>query len=238
MSSAFTLMYHSVAEFDPADPTADPFQVTVTPPRFQAQLRALRKRGLRGVSMRELLGASPKAARRLVGLTFDDGYADFATEVVPTLSDHGFTATVFVLADRLGGSNGWESHGPAKPLMTTEQVRSVAAEGMEVASHGLRHVSLPGTDDAGAAEEISHSRTVLSRLLGENIAGFAYPYGHVESREVRIVREAGYDYACAIWRSPVTSRHALPRTYVGQRDGAVRLLAKDVKRRLEVRLPR
>jgi hypothetical protein len=43
---------------------------------------------------------------------------------------------------------------------------------------------------------------------------------------VDTVRAAGYHYGCAIWRSPLTSLHALPRTYVGDRDGALRLRAK------------
>jgi hypothetical protein len=40
------------------------------------------------------------------------------------------------------------------------------------------------------------------------------------------VRAAGYHYGCAIWRSPLTGLHALPRTYIGDRDGPLRLLAK------------
>jgi hypothetical protein len=37
------LMYHSVAEYE-----RDPFQVTVTPRRFERQLRWMRRHGLRG----------------------------------------------------------------------------------------------------------------------------------------------------------------------------------------------
>ena len=50
--------------------------------------------------MRELLRARRPARAGLVGLTFDDGYADFVTEVLPVLRRYGFTATVFVLAGR------------------------------------------------------------------------------------------------------------------------------------------
>ncbi|MBW0009130.1 MAG: polysaccharide deacetylase family protein, partial [Pseudonocardiales bacterium] len=46
------LMYHSVAPYD-----QDPHLVTVRPARFEQQLRWLRRRGLRGTSMRELLAA-------------------------------------------------------------------------------------------------------------------------------------------------------------------------------------
>ncbi|WP_338051666.1 polysaccharide deacetylase family protein [Pseudonocardia acidicola] len=228
-----TLMYHSVAEYE-----SDPFLVTVTPGRFRRQLNWLQQRGLRGVSMRELVAARRRGdTRGLIGLTFDDGYTDFATEVAPTLLRHGFTATVFVLAERLGGTNDWESHGPVRPLMTLDEVRAVAAQGMEVASHGLGHVSLPDVPVEVAAAEIRRSRSTLSALLDQDVAGFAYPYGHVGRREVDLVREAGYTYGCAIWPSAQTSVHALPRAYVGERDGAARLLAKIVKQRIVGRAP-
>ena len=72
MGSAPILMYHAV------DTLADPMNVQVFPARLRQQLRVLRRLGMRGVSVRELL-AAPSHRDRLVGLTFDDGYADFAT---------------------------------------------------------------------------------------------------------------------------------------------------------------
>ncbi|MGH4001202.1 MAG: polysaccharide deacetylase family protein, partial [Pseudonocardiaceae bacterium] len=122
------LMYHSVTPYD-----QDPYLVTVHPARFQQQLRWLDRRGLRGASMRELLAAQPGVTDQgLVGLTFDDGYADFSEHVLPALRRFGFTATVFVLADLLGGWNCWDEAGPRKALMTPEQIRHAAASGMEI----------------------------------------------------------------------------------------------------------
>ena len=51
----WVLMYHSVAEI--TDASDDPYQVTVSPDRLDRQLRWLRKRGLRGVAVGELLRA-------------------------------------------------------------------------------------------------------------------------------------------------------------------------------------
>src|ERR1700755_2744426 len=95
------LMYHSIADYDD-----DPFEVTLTPQRFERHMRWLRSRGLRGVSMEELLRATAQGrASRMVGLTFDDGYQDFVANAMPILQRYGFTATMFVLAGRLGGEN-------------------------------------------------------------------------------------------------------------------------------------
>jgi peptidoglycan/xylan/chitin deacetylase (PgdA/CDA1 family) len=214
------LMYHSVAPYE-----HDPYRVTVHPARFERQLRWLHRRGLRGTSMRELLVARRAGTDRgLVGLTFDDGYADFGEHVLPALARFGFSATVFVIADLLGGSNKWDAAGPRKPLMTADQIRHVAQLGIEIGSHSRRHVSL--TSPCDLIGEVSESRTILADLTGEPITGFCYPYGHLNKLAVDAVRAAGYHYGCAIWRSPLTGLHALPRTYIGDRDGPLRLRAK------------
>ncbi len=94
------LMYHSVQPY-----TEDPYLVTVGPSRFEQQMRWLSRRGLRGVSIAELLAArAAGAGKGLVGLTFDDGYADFAEYALPVLQRHGFTATVFVIAGGWAGT--------------------------------------------------------------------------------------------------------------------------------------
>ncbi|WP_218136300.1 polysaccharide deacetylase family protein [Nonomuraea jiangxiensis] len=224
----FVLMYHSVEKYD-----SDPFRVTVSPDRFAGQLRWLAGRGLTGVSMGELLRARATGnARGLVGLTFDDGYDDFLGEVVPALLRHRFTATVFVLSGLLGGHNTWDAGGPRKRLMDADGVRRAARQGMEIGSHSAGHRSLPGLGEAELREEVATSKAVLEDMLGDRVSGFCYPYGHVTGREVAAVRDAGYSYACAIWRSELSGGHALPRTYVGDRDGALRLRAKWLRHRV------
>jgi peptidoglycan/xylan/chitin deacetylase (PgdA/CDA1 family) len=221
------LMYHSVEPYQ-----ADPYLVTVSPPRFGQQMGWLARRGLRGVSMRELLSArAAGAGRGLVGLTFDDGYADFSRHALPVLRRYGFGATVFVIAGRLGGDNAWDPEGPRKRLMDAGEVRDLAQAGIEIGSHGLRHVRLPAARDS-LAEEVGGSRRILQEITGDPVGGFCYPYGDLDADTVTRVRDMGYDYGCAIWPSAYTSRLALPRTYIGEADTAPRLWAKTARHRL------
>jgi peptidoglycan/xylan/chitin deacetylase (PgdA/CDA1 family) len=228
------LMYHSVEPY-----SWDPYQVTVRPDRFDRQMRWLRRRGLRGTSMRELLLASREGrADGLVGLTFDDGYADFVTHVMPVLAGYGFTATVFVIAGALGGTNTWDEPGPRKTLMTADEVRQAAAAGIEIGSHSLTHRRLPDVDEPALVDEVRHSRTILSGLVGPDVSGFCYPYGGVGAREVDAVRAAGYAYGCAVSAPALASRYALPRTFVGDRDTSPRLFAKWARHAVTVRRAR
>ncbi|MFD7922844.1 polysaccharide deacetylase family protein [Streptomyces sp. NPDC059740] len=221
-TSPWVLMYHSVT-----DTTDDPYRVTVSPARLDRQLRWLSARGLRGVGVAELLRAHAAGrAAGLVGLTFDDGYADFLTDALPLLRRHGATATVFVLPGRLDGDNAWDPLGPRKPLLDADGIRAVAAAGMEVGSHGMTHTDLTTADEPTLREETAGSRTALTELTGAAPEGFCYPYGTVDERAVTAVRSAGYAYACAIDPGPLTSRHALPRAHVGASDTSVRLHLK------------
>ncbi|WP_037888700.1 polysaccharide deacetylase family protein [Streptomyces viridochromogenes] len=225
-SPAWVAMYHSVS-----DCPDDPYNVTVTPARLDRQLAWLAARGLRGVSVRELLAARARGAERgLVGLTFDDGYADFVTTALPVLRRRGFTATVFVLPGLLGGENTWEPTGPRKPLLDADGIRRAVAAGMEVASHGLTHLDLTRVTDQVLHTEVDDSRHRLAGITGGDVEGFCYPYGRLDERAADAVRRAGYRYACAIGSGPVgAGDFALPRIHLGRADTSVRL---ELKRRL------
>ncbi|MFF1438470.1 polysaccharide deacetylase family protein [Streptomyces sp. NPDC058295] len=215
-------MYHSVG-----DCSEDPYRITVTPERLEKQLMWLRRRGLRGVSMAELLAARARGeGRNLVGLTFDDGYADFLTEALPVLRRHRCTATLFVLPGRLGGDNAWDPLGPRKPLLTADGICRAANEGVEIGSHGLTHVDLTKADDLTLKAETVESRAALTALLGTEIDGFCYPYGTIDQRAMNAVREAGYRYACAIDPGSLNGLHALPRLHIGQGDTFLRMHLK------------
>lgn len=224
--AAWVAMYHSVS-----DCPDDPYNVTVTPARLDRQLAWMSARGLRGVSMRELLAARARGTERgLVGLTFDDGYADFASTALPVLYRWGFTATVFVLPGRLDGENAWEPLGPRKPLLDVDGIRRVLAGGMEVASHGLTHLDLTKVTDEVLHAEVNDSRHRLAGITGSDVEGFCYPYGYIDERVAAAVRRAGYRYACSISPGPDgCGDFALPRIHVGQTDTSARL---ELKRRL------
>jgi peptidoglycan/xylan/chitin deacetylase (PgdA/CDA1 family) len=216
------LMYHQVAE-------AVENPLCVTPSRFAEQMTWLKRRGLRGIGIGALADAMRAGRQRgLVGITFDDGYVSVLEAALPELLRHGFTATMFVISGRLGGLNEWDE-GPRWPLMSAGQVRELAAAGMEIGSHGASHVRLADVGADQLEAEVSGSRASIGGLVGTPVRGFAYPYGSMNEAARQAVRDAGYDYACAV-QAPLASLGfmALPRVYVGQRDGARRLSAKQL----------
>jgi peptidoglycan/xylan/chitin deacetylase (PgdA/CDA1 family) len=216
MAAPVILMYHSISPDDD-----DPFDITVRPARFEKQLRWLRRTGRTGTSVGQLLAAQQGGdGRRLVGLSFDDGYADFIEYAVPALQRYGFSATMFVPADQLGKANDWDPAGPRKPIMTAAQLGQIAEAGIEIGSHGFRHRSLPSTSDLELADEIETSRARLQDITGQEITGFCYPYGHLDARVVSCVQDAGYSYGCSVWPTEFAGQYALAREYMRESDSA------------------
>ena len=216
------LMYHGIA-----DVAEDPNLLCVTPARFAEQMAWLHGRGLRGVGVGTLVEAMRAGRQRgLVGITFDDGYLSVLDAALPVLLRHGFTASMFIISDRIGGSNDWDE-GPQWPLLSADQVRELAAAGMEIGSHSATHPRLAGVDAGLLAAEVKDSRARLAELVGNPIHGFAYPYGSMDAAARGAVRDAGYGYACAV-QTPTAELGlmALPRIYVGQQDSAGRMAAK------------
>jgi peptidoglycan/xylan/chitin deacetylase (PgdA/CDA1 family) len=110
--------------------------------------------------------------------------------------------------------------------MTAQDVRDGADAGFEVGSHGKHHVPLTALSASLLTEEIEGSRRILQEVSEQAVTGFCYPYGEFDSRVVRAVQAAGYEYACAIGQSEFTGLCALPRIDISDDDSSLRLWMK------------
>jgi len=151
---------------------------------FARQLAELQAAGFRSA----LPGEAPGAPDR-IWLTFDDGDATSLTALEP-LRAHGFRATQFLVADRLGKANDWD--GTGAPLMSETQVREWLAAGQVIGSHTMTHARLASLSPAAAREEIYASRRHLEDRFAVRVEAFAYPWGEWNPRLAEEVAAAGY----------------------------------------------
>lgn len=91
-AEVLVLLYHRIQDY-----MLDPWQLSVSPDRFDEQMRGLSEHATvvrLPQAMQEVARERPD--RPLVAITFDDGYADNLYQALPRLEKHGLPATVFV----------------------------------------------------------------------------------------------------------------------------------------------
>ncbi len=85
---------------------------------------------------------------------------------------------------------------PDDLMMRTDQLRALAAAGMEIGGHTVNHPILTRIDADRARQEIQANRSALESLTGKPVRLFAYPNGipaqDYSAVHVAIVRELGF----------------------------------------------
>jgi len=223
------LMYHHVGPLKPHTYR----ELTVSPRRFERQMRWLAGRGYVGIRPAEWvewLRTGKGLPDKPVMVTFDDGYGDLAEYALPVLQRYGFGAVVFVVTGLVGGTNTWdEARGSnTHRLLTAEQIRYWATQGIEFGAHSRTHADLTTLSADELAKEVVGSRNELAEILGAPVTSFAYPYGAYNQAVNTCVQgaysltfradeiTAGINY---LWTDP----YGLQRTMVHPQDGVTDL---------------
>jgi peptidoglycan/xylan/chitin deacetylase (PgdA/CDA1 family) len=123
--------------------------------------------------------------RRGVQITFDDGNASDIEHALPQLRRRSLTATFFIVAGRLGASGFLDEGG----------VRALAAAGMGIGCHGMRHRPWRGLDERALWEEVVDARRVLEQVVDRPVTEAACPFGSYDRRVLRFLRRHGYEWA-------------------------------------------
>jgi peptidoglycan/xylan/chitin deacetylase (PgdA/CDA1 family) len=88
---------------------------------------------------------------------------------------------------------------PTDLMMTSEQLRTLKASGMEIGGHTLTHPILANLPKPEAHREIREGKAGLEAIIGEPIRYFAYPNGKPGSdylpEHAEIVAECGFEAA-------------------------------------------
>jgi peptidoglycan/xylan/chitin deacetylase (PgdA/CDA1 family) len=194
------LMYHSISQS-----TNPKFkQFCVPPSLFAEHMTYLYQQGYTTLTVTQFIHSYFLIKNRLpelpVILTFDDGFADFFTEALPTLHRCGFVATLYVATGFINSTSRWMQHdGEGTRLMLTwDQLIEVSRSGIEVGAHSHNHCQLDILSLTQAREEIVQSKKLLEYQLGQDVLSFAYPHGYHSVSIQRLVQEAGYTSACAV----------------------------------------
>lgn len=194
------LMYHMVS---PHKKNAQFNGLRVSPQVFEAQLDYLHKNGWKSFTMAEIIEHQISLPEKSFVLTFDDGYLDNYTTVLPLLQKYNFKATLYLVLNR--HHNEWSIHrkqnhrtGELKnePKLEDFHIKKMLESGcFEIGAHTLNHPNFIKLTSEETQHEIKESKRKIEALFSTKCVSFSYPFGLYKQEDWKIVQEAGFTSA-------------------------------------------
>jgi peptidoglycan/xylan/chitin deacetylase (PgdA/CDA1 family) len=179
-------MYHHVNDLGPGASALDR-DLTVSPQRFEEQLRYLRREGYEAISLNDLtlhLTIGQALPEKSVVITFDDGYVDAYTHAFPLLQRFGFSATFFLISEPMDTG--------ISQFLTWDQVIEMHAAGMRFEPHSFNHPDMRNRDFDFVVFQILAPKEAIEARIGETCRFFAYPSGRYDQFVIDVLRSAGF----------------------------------------------
>ena len=180
---SMVLMYHEVTDIPEREKKVrriDP-AYSLQFNKFEEQMCHFHDSGYSVVSPDELC-ESPLSLSKSVSITFDDGLIGNYTHAFPILQRYGFTATFFVVVNRVSGSR----------YMNWKQLTELHRHGHSIQSHTLSHPMLGECDEKKICRELDKSKKIIEDKIGNRVSYLSLPFGSSSEEVVRIAREIGY----------------------------------------------
>ena len=173
------LMYHAVG-----DDCWGEEHLFVRPAELEQQLQYLSENGYETIFFEDL--AHLERYEKPVILTFDDGYGDNYTLLLPLLQKYHMKATIFMIAGDIGG--------PHK--LTQPQLRELTQSGLvSIQSHGWSHKNMAAMGWPELVCELLRSKLALTLACGRVPTAVSYPNGKCTERTRTA---AGWFYAYGV----------------------------------------
>ena len=176
------LEYHQVTD-EKLDPDFEVYNVP--PAEFSAQLDFLQAQGYTTITLQDFMRAVHGKAtlpEKPIVLTFDDGYADNYSTMLPILESHKMTAVVYVITNEVGKSG----------YLTLEQLKDMQRRGIEIGSHTADHLPLTSLDAETQLTQIRDSKRFLEWSGLATIYSLSYPNGAFNDEITEILQREQY----------------------------------------------
>ncbi len=165
-------------------------------------------------------------------LTFDDGFANNAKNVLPLLEEYQAPAVFFVTtqhvmeprnwlpATKIMAAKEWGDENEVDDVskdwydgMTIEQLQQASSSSfVTIGAHTVTHPFLTRCSDEEVHFELSESRTWLEKQTVRTVDLFAYPTGDYDERVMALTKDVGYRAAFAAdGTKELNSPYAIPR---------------------------
>ncbi len=179
-----------------------PNRMTVTKAAFEDQMRLLKEKGYRVITLDQLLdflNFKAQIPKKSVVITIDDGWRSAYEIALPILKEYGYPATLFVYTGLIVGSS---------KTLSWELVREMEESGIDIQGHTVTHRILTSINKKesfkeyvdAAEKELTESARILKARVGKEVQYLAYPDGETNHLVISLVKKDGYQGAFTVKR--------------------------------------
>ena len=182
LRSVPVLMYHSIAPDDTDGRRHAYYGLTTSGEVFLSQMKYLHQHHYEALGIEEvferLADGGTLNSKKVVAITFDDGFEDFLTAAFPVLQHYGFSATVFLPTGYIGKDR---RRFNGRNCLIWDEVRKLHACGIRFGSHTVTHPQLKILKKKDIKGELLRSKETIENILGTQVDDFSYPYAFPSS---------------------------------------------------------
>lgn len=215
--TAIILTYHRVANI-----SEDPHQLAVSPQIFHNQLKYLKENYI-VISLDQLINhiKNRTVKRKMIVITFDDGYTDNLQNALPTLEKFEIPATIFVSSGHIDTrSFYWDDNADPvcdRPMTKAELAKISENKLISIGGHTLSHLHTPTLAKEKKITEIGEDKNKLEKYCNKEIKSFSFPFGEFDDESIKIAKDIGYECVCLLGEKRITNNtdiYHLPRFLV------------------------
>lgn len=208
------LGYHQIRDILDSDTHEE--RLFITPVKtFKEEMKYLYDNHYQTITLEEYLNylrdkKNNLIPKKSVVLTFDDGYATQYLNAYPILKKYNFTATFFIYGDCID---------KYPVCLTSREIEEMVSNGMKLANHTEHHIYLTKYKDRTIQKEIINNQKLLEKFGKGNVEKvIAYPYGIVDERVKKIVKDLGYigGFGVSVYAKDNQDIYNLPRYLMGE----------------------
>ena len=190
------------------DDTVDTDDYSLSREQFQEQLDYFKENNYHTISMMDFIRAEKygeELPENPIIITFDDGYEDNYTNMMPMINAMGMKATMFMATNYIGKEN----------YVSWQQLKEMQDNNIEIGSHTANH--LPLTEVENLDNEIKLSKLLMEWNGLKTIYFFSYPNGVYTKESIQCLKDNNYLAAVtgdAGYNTFKTDKYLLQRTNV------------------------
>ncbi|WP_308160264.1 polysaccharide deacetylase family protein [Arsukibacterium indicum] len=188
VQAAVMLIYHHVASDTPR-------VSSVTATELRQHLQYLQDHNFKVIGLDVLIDQLKQGkpiADNAVVITFDDSFENNYTTAHPILMEFGYPYTIFISPGSIDNKVG--------PVLSWDQVRKMAADGVLVANHAMNHEHMTERENgeteadwlARIKQNILTAEQRIKEETGQSHRWLAYPYGEFNNQLEALVKKLGF----------------------------------------------